>query len=102
MQKNELQFWEELYVAAVLETDPAKVAARIDQAQDALRERWQILCQAPRARDRERQRVEDAMRRRQQLRPVILGGVKGSVGSVRAIYRETVSCISQRTSAGRR
>ncbi len=44
MQKNELQFWEELYVAAVLETDPAKVAARIDQAQGALRERWQILC----------------------------------------------------------
>ena len=42
MQKNELQFWEELYVAAVLETDPAKVAARIDQAQGALRERWRI------------------------------------------------------------
>ena len=62
MQKNELQFWEELYVAAVLETDPAKVAARIDQAQNALSERWRILCQAPRARDRERQRVEDAMR----------------------------------------
>ena len=62
MQKNELQFWEELYVAAVLESDPAKVAARIDQAQGALRERWQILCKAPRARDRERQRVEDAMR----------------------------------------
>jgi hypothetical protein len=62
MQKNELQPWEELYVAAVLESDPARVVDRINLAQDALRERWQMLCQAPRARDRERQRVEDAMR----------------------------------------
>ncbi len=62
MRTNELKAWEELYVAAVLESDPAKVESRIDVAQGALRERWQILCQAPRARDRERQRVEDAMR----------------------------------------
>ena len=62
MQTNELKAWEELYVAAVLENDPARVEGRINLAQDALRERWQILCQAPRARDREWQRVEDAMR----------------------------------------
>ncbi len=62
MQTNELKAWEELYVAAVLETDPTKVADRIELAQEALRERWQVLRQAPRARDRERQRVEDAMR----------------------------------------
>lgn len=62
MRTNELKAWEQLYVAAVLESDPTKVEGRIDLAQDALRERWQILCQAPRARDRERQRVEDAMR----------------------------------------
>jgi hypothetical protein len=62
MRTNELKAWEELYVAAVLESDPTKVEGRIDLAQDALRERWQVLCQAPPARDRERQRVEDAMR----------------------------------------
>jgi hypothetical protein len=62
MRTNELKAWEELYVAAVLESDPIKVESRIDLAQDALRERWQVLCRAPRAHDRERQRVEDAMR----------------------------------------
>ncbi len=62
MERNELKAWEELYAAAVLENDPTKVAYRISLAQDALREHWQMLCRTPRARDRERQRVEDAMR----------------------------------------
>jgi hypothetical protein len=59
---NDPKFWEEAYAAAVLETDPAKLADRIDQAQGALRERWHTLHQTPRAHDRERRRVEDAMR----------------------------------------
>ena len=73
MQTNELKAWEELYVAAVLENDPTKVADRINLAQDALRDRWQILCQTPRARDRERQRVEDAMRTLNLIRQTELG-----------------------------
>ena len=36
MQTNEIKSWEELYVAAVLETDPARIADRLDTAQDAL------------------------------------------------------------------
>ena len=44
MEMNEPQLWEELYTAAVLETDPSKVADRIDRAQDALRERLHTLC----------------------------------------------------------
>ena len=59
---NEPKLWEELYAAAVLETDPAKISDRIDHAQDALRERWQTLHQTPHAHDRERRRLEDAMR----------------------------------------
>jgi len=59
---NETMLWEELYAAAVLETDPAKIADRIDQAQGALRERWQSLHQTPHAHERERRRLEDAMR----------------------------------------
>jgi hypothetical protein len=62
MQTTEFKPWEELYVAAVLESDPAKAADRIDTAQDALRERWHALSQVPLARNRERQRVEDAIR----------------------------------------
>ena len=53
--------WEELYVAAVLEPDPTKVAERINVAQDALRERWQALGQVPLARNLEKRRVEDAI-----------------------------------------
>ncbi len=62
MELNESKAWEELYVAAVLENDPAKAADRINTAQDALRERWHALSQTPLARDPERQRVEDAIR----------------------------------------
>ena len=62
MQTNEIKSWEDLYVAAVLETDPAKIADRLDIAQDALRERWRALRQVALARDPERQRLEDAIR----------------------------------------
>jgi len=61
MKTNDSKLWEELYAAAVLETDPAKIADRIREAQDAIRERWQALNDTPRANDRERRRVEDAM-----------------------------------------
>jgi len=46
---NEPKLWEELYAAAVLETDSAKIADRILQAEDALRQRWQALRQTPHA-----------------------------------------------------
>jgi len=59
---SESKLWEELYAAAVLETDSAKIADRILQAEDALRQRWQALHQAPNAHERERRRLEDAMR----------------------------------------
>jgi hypothetical protein len=67
MQNNNVQLkvpelWEELYVAAVLESDPNELSKRLDVAQDALRIRWHELRQMPLARDRERQRVEDAIR----------------------------------------
>jgi hypothetical protein len=68
MQTTEFNPWEELYVAAVLENDPAKAADRIDTAQDALRERWHALSQVPLARSRERQRVEDAIRTLNMIR----------------------------------
>jgi hypothetical protein len=68
MEANEFTPWEELYVAAVLETDPEKAANRINTAQDALRERWQALRQTPLARDPERQRVEDAIRTLNMIR----------------------------------
>ena len=68
MERSEHKVWEELYVAAVLETDPTKMADRISIAQDALRERWHELRQVPLARDRERQRVEDAIRTLNLLR----------------------------------
>ena len=68
MESKEPQAWEELYAAAVLEPDPGKVADRIDKAQDALRERWQILRQMPLQRDRERRRVEDAIRTLNMIR----------------------------------
>jgi hypothetical protein len=59
---NEPKFWEEAYASAVLETDPTKIADRILQAEDALRQRWQTLQQTPNAYERERRRLEDAMR----------------------------------------
>jgi hypothetical protein len=68
METNEIKSWEELYVAAVLETDPAKAAGRIDVAQDALRERWQTLRKVALARDPERRRVEDAIRTLNMMR----------------------------------
>ena len=46
----------------MLETDPSKVVGRIDKARDALRDRWHTLQQMPLKRDRERRRVEDAIR----------------------------------------
>jgi hypothetical protein len=61
MQTNESKSWEELYVAAVLETDPAKAADRINTARGVLQERWHALNQVPLARNPERQRVEDAI-----------------------------------------
>jgi len=68
METNEPHLWEELYTAAVLETDPGKVADRIDKAQDALRERLHTLRQLPLARDRERRRLEDAIRTLNMIR----------------------------------
>jgi hypothetical protein len=62
MQRNEPRLWEELYAEAVLETDPARIQERLDLAQNALRDRWKTLDQIPLAHDRERRRVEDAMR----------------------------------------
>ena len=62
MEVNQPNQWEELYAAAVLETDPEKMSERIDLAQDALRDRWRDLQRLPLARERERQRVEDAIR----------------------------------------
>lgn len=60
-QITDTKLWEELYAAAVLESDPEKISHRIDLAQDALRERWHELRQMPLARDRECQRVADAI-----------------------------------------
>jgi hypothetical protein len=68
MEANEFTPWEDLYVAAVLETDPAKAAARIDVAQDALRERWHALNRVPVVRDPERKRIEDAIRTLNMIR----------------------------------
>ena len=62
MEKNEPQPWEELYAAAVCETDPSKIADRVNTAQQELRRRWQSLYQPSLRNDRERQRVEDAIR----------------------------------------
>jgi hypothetical protein len=62
MQVKETQLWEELYIAAVLESDAGKIGDRINLAQDALRERWHELRRTPLARDPERQRVADAIR----------------------------------------
>jgi hypothetical protein len=62
MENYEPEPWEELYAAAVLETDPSKIGDRINTAQDALRDRWQTLHQMPLARKHERKRVEDAIR----------------------------------------
>jgi hypothetical protein len=62
MQTNEPKLWEELYAAAVLESDPAKIQERINLAQSALRDRWQTLGRIPLPHDHERQRIEDAMR----------------------------------------
>jgi hypothetical protein len=68
MESDEPQAWEELYAAAVLETDASKIKDRIDKAQDALRERWHALQQMPRVHDRERQRIEDAIRTLNMIR----------------------------------
>jgi hypothetical protein len=62
MQPNQARPWEELYAAAVLETNPEKISERINLAHDALRDRWRELQKLPPARDPERQRVEDAIR----------------------------------------
>ena len=62
MQTSQPTPWEELYAAAVLETDPNKISERIALAQNALRDRWQNLQKVPLARDRERQQLEDAIR----------------------------------------
>ena len=62
MQSTQPTPWEELYAAAVLETDPHKMSERIELAQNALRDRWRHLQKLPLARDRERQRLEDAIR----------------------------------------
>ena len=62
MQANQQNQWEELYAAAVLETDPEKISVRINLAQNALRDRWQDLQKLPLPPDRERQRIEDAIR----------------------------------------
>ncbi|MBO0912003.1 MAG: hypothetical protein J2P13_09435 [Acidobacteria bacterium] len=68
MQRMEPRLWEELYRKAVLESDPAKIQERIDLAQNALRDRWEMLEQIPLPHDRERQRVEDAMRTLELIR----------------------------------
>ena len=68
MELDEPQAWVELYTAAVLETDPSKVVGRIDKARDALRDRWHTLQQMPLGRDRERRRVEDAIRTLNMIR----------------------------------
>ena len=68
MDCDEPQAWEELYAAAVLETDPSKIEDCINKAQDALRERWHALEQIPLVRDRERRRVEDALRTLNMIR----------------------------------
>ncbi len=73
MEMAEPRIWEELYAAAVLETDPTKAVARINTAQDALRERWHALCQEPLVHDRELERVEDAMRTLTLIRETELG-----------------------------
>ena len=62
MQSTQPTPWEELYAAAVLETDPDKISERIDLAQDALRDRWRDLQKLPLARNRERRQLEDAIR----------------------------------------
>ena len=74
MQPNHLNQWEELYAAAVLETDPEKMSERIDLAQDALRDRWRDLQKLPLARNGERQRVEDAIRTLNLIRNTELEG----------------------------
>lgn len=74
MQTNQPITWEELYAAAVLETDPEKISERINLAQDALRNRWGILQKLPLARDRERQRIEDAIRTLNLIRQTELQG----------------------------
>jgi hypothetical protein len=61
MEIREFMPWEGLSVAAVLEVDPKKAAERINVAQDALRERQQVLGRMPLARNPERIRVEDAI-----------------------------------------
>lgn len=64
--------WEDLYAAAVLETDPAKMNDRIAHAQDALRRRWHDLRATPSADDRELRKIEDAMRTLFMIRDVEL------------------------------
>jgi hypothetical protein len=66
--ENQSNSWENLYVAAVLETDPIKAAERINSAQDALRERCHTLRNVALTRDPERQRVEDAIRTLNMIR----------------------------------
>lgn len=68
MGSDKPQAWEELYAAAVLETDPSKIENCIDQAQDALRERWHTLEQTPLVHDREKRRIEDALRTLNMIR----------------------------------
>jgi hypothetical protein len=72
MERDEPQAWEELYAAAVLETDPTKIVDLMDKAQDALRARWHTLSQSPQKHDRERLRVEDAIRTLNMMRAIEL------------------------------
>jgi hypothetical protein len=72
MEKNGPQPWEELYAAAVFETDPGKIADRMDSAQQEFRKRWHTLHQPPLRNDRERQRIEDAIRTLNLIRETAL------------------------------
>lgn len=68
MENRENEAWEELYVAAVLESDLTKISDRVEAARNALRERWQSLHRTPLANKRELERVVDAMRTLNLLR----------------------------------
>lgn len=72
MEKNGPLPWEELYAAAVFETDPSKIADRIDTAEQELRKHWHTLHQPPLRNDRERQRIEDALRTLNLIRETAL------------------------------
>lgn len=62
MKTDDANTWEDLYAAAVLETDPERMNDRIEEAQEALRRRWQDLHATPDFDNRELHKIEDAMR----------------------------------------